>query len=239
MVSSYSLKLLRKEKIAKSVWGFSLERPKNFTFLPGQYIRIFAPQLGENVFRDFSITSIPSDKEKITIAVKHGISDYKKNLFSISVGSELSVEAPLGRFYLQENEKHSLVFLAGGVGIAPFYSMIGDLTQNKKQISLTLFASFSTVEDILFANELKSMQTANKNLQVVHTITQKEKSLKKWNGETQRISKDLFKKYIPDLSNPKFLISGSPSFVSDMESLLLQLEVELEKIRTEIFLGFY
>src|SRR5579872_7472941 len=100
----YPLKLLKKEKIAGNAWQFTLERPKDFVFLAGQYVRIFDPVVGESVFRDFTIASSPFDRKRLTLIVKEGISEYKKHLFALEVGQALFVEAPLGRFVIQDEE---------------------------------------------------------------------------------------------------------------------------------------
>lgn len=238
MASKLFLTLIKKVPLTHNVTSFVFERPKDFDFSPGQYVRIFDPIVGEGIFRDFTISSSPFEKQTIMLTIKHGITDYKKRLFVMPIGSKFSVEAPMGRFYLQEGEIRPQVFLAGGVGIAPFYSMVTYVTHRKSDVPVTLIASYATPEDILFASELDDLEKENKYLQVVHTISQPEKSKIAWNGHSGRINKSLLQQYIADISLPQFLISGSPSFVSDMEDLLMQMHVELNQVRTEVFLGF-
>lgn len=239
MASRLSLKLHKKIPLTHNVTSFVFRRPEGFNFLPGQYVRIFDPIVGEPIFRDFSIVSSPFERNELTLVIEHSVSEYKKRLFSQQIGSEFWVEAPMGRFYLSEVEKRPQVFLAGGVGVAPFYSMIQSLTSQKKELPLVLITSYSTVEDILFAHELEDLQKQNSYLQIVQTISQPERSQTKWSGDTGRINEDLIMRYVKDIRIPQFLISGSPSFVSDMEDLLLQMGLGLNQIRTEVFLGFY
>ena len=237
-MSKYTVRLLDKEKIAQNVWKFTFTRPGSLDFVPGQYVRIFHPESEEKIFRDFSFSSSPSEIDTFSLTIKEGRSEYKKMLFSLPLQSDVPIEAPMGRFYLQEGEKKPLVFIAGGVGIAPFYSMIVNILQKHEGLPMTLFASFSTVEDVLFFNELKKIEEAHENIQIIYTITQPQKSYLQWNAHTGRISEDLIRKYVQHLSADQFLLCGSPSFVSDMENLLLKMDVSPEQLRTEIFLGF-
>lgn len=238
MVSKLLLTLKKKVLLTHNVTSFVFKRPNNFDFSAGQYIRIFDPVDGENVFRDFTISSSPLDKESLIVTIKQGRTEYKKRLFGMPLGTKFYVEAPMGRFYLRENEIRPHVFLAGGVGVAPFYSMIVSLAERKSDLPVTLIASYTTPEDVLFGAELESLQKQNPYLEIVHTISQPEKSKEQWQGQRGRINERLIREYIQNLSVPQFLISGSPSFVSDMEDLLLRMKVGLDQIRTEVFLGF-
>lgn len=238
MALRYLLTLLAKEKIASNAWAFTLEQPEGFDFKPGQYIRIYDPIVGESVFRDFTIASSPFEKNHMLLILKEGISEYKKNLFSINVGGKLLVDAPLGRFYLHEEEKIPLVFVAGGIGITPFYSMIQYVKEKKLNLPITLIASFSRVEDMVFSTELKELEKQSSNLKIVYTITKPEQSVVHGNLHTGRISDELIQTYVHDISDPIFLISGSPSFVIDMEDLLTNMKVSSSHIRVEVFLGF-
>lgn len=235
MVSQLKLTLLKKEKIAKNVWLFRLKRPKNFIFFPGQYIRIFDPVLGQLIFRDFTIASSPFNQQTLDLILKEGVSDYKKNLFAVKEGKEILVNAPMGRFYLENTENSELVFLAGGVGISPFYSMLQYIQKKKLDLHVTLIVSFSSFEESIFYEELEKF-SADRNVLIIPTFT---KSVpKNWKGNVGRISKELIKKYMKISKNKNFWICGSPTFVNDMESMLLMIGVSLENIRTEIFLGF-
>lgn len=236
MAKALQLRLLSKEKIAKNVWSFILERPKDFNFYAGQYVRIYDPVLGDPIFRDFTIASSPFDKNGLMLIIKEGISSYKKNLFSVMVDKYLSVNAPMGRFYFDDTESSSIVCLAGGVGVAPFYSMAQYLVEKKLSNQLMIIASFSSPDESILTKELEEHDELNKNIKTVITFT---KALpKNWKGEKGRISKDLIKRYNSEISNKTFWICGSPSFVSDMEGILTEMNIELGNIRTEVFLGF-
>jgi len=238
MALRHRLTLFKKEKVASNAWAFVLEQPEGFEFRAGQYVRIFDPVVGESVFRDFTIASSPQQKDNLLLIVKEGISEYKQHLLGLEIGEKLLVDAPLGRFYIQDEDRSSLVFIAGGIGITPFYSMITDSIERNLSIPITLISSFSKVEDMLFFKELNEMEQISNNLQIAYTITQPAKSSLPWDSHVDRISEDLIKEYVRDIYVPTFLISGSPSFVIDMEDLLTSMKIRSSQIKVEVFLGF-
>ncbi len=230
------VELLKKEKVAENIYSFTFASPKGFSFLPGQYVRIFHPYLGESIFRDFTISSSPQDKEKFTLTIKEGISEYKKMLFSLPIGSRLPVQAPMGQFYIDNDEKGSHVFLAGGIGITPFYSMITYAQEENMQMSMTLLVSYTNPEKSLYMQDIRGISTHMQSLKIIVTFTKI--SPKDWKGENGRISSGMLKKYVPSVVGKTFRIAGSPTFVSDMEDLLIGIGVSLGQIKTDIFLGF-
>jgi len=235
MTSQLTLTFLTKEKIAINVWLFRLKRPENYTFFPGQYVRIFDPVEGQYIFRDFTIASSPLNHQTLDLIVKEGSSKYKEHLFAVGVGEEILVNAPMGRFYLEDTEASELVFLAGGVGISPFYSMMQYLHEKELDLPISLIVSFASPEETIFFEKLQQLDK-QKTIRVIPTFTKY--SPKNWKGEAGRISKELIKKYIVLDNKKTFWICGSPNFVADMENMLTEMNISLDKIRTEVFLGF-
>src|SRR5260221_5442694 len=152
-----SVVFLKKEKIAKDTWKFSFKRDKNFLFSPGQYGSMF---FGEDS-RDFTIASSPLEKDVFFFVTKNGRSVFKQKLFALSAGSAVVVAKPAGGFTLREDSTAPLVFLAGGIGITPFYSMITYAHAVGLKIQITLIASFSKKEYIIFYEELKKIEKEN------------------------------------------------------------------------------
>lgn len=217
---------LDERELAKNTWQFLFAKPKNFAFQAGQFTTLF---LGTDN-RDFTICANPFDKNYFSIVTKKGISDFKKNLFSLPKKSAVMMTKPAGGFILK-NDATPKVFLAGGIGITPFYSMIQEIISQKKNSDVILFASFSKKEDMFFYNELSHLQ--NKNIHVVYTLSQDD-----WHGEKGRISEKLLKKYIDDFHAKEYLIAGSEKMVEDMQELLSKMEISEEKIRVDIFTNY-
>ncbi len=221
------MQFYKKEKIAQDSWQFWFVKPEEFLLQAGQYITLFLHE--DN--RDFTVCMDLDNKNYFSIVTKKGKSEFKKNLFSLQPNRVLQISEPLGGFVLNKNNKLPKVFLAGGIGITPFYSMI--YSNKNTSIPLTLFASFSKKENVIFYNELQNIQRENKNIRIIYTLSQE-----KWDGEEGRISEKLVKKYVPNIQSTEFMIAGGEQMVYDTEKMLLQMKVPQEKIRVDIFTGY-
>lgn len=220
--------LLSKQQIAKDTWLFTFEK-KHTKHTAGQYTTMY---LG-NDNRDFTIASSPREEKTFSIITKKGISNFKKKLFSLRIGSALQMEQPAGGFVLPEDTKTAYVFLAGGIGMTPFLSMISFFHEKKYTMPLTLFVSFSKKEQMIFYDMLQKIQQENPFIRIIYTLSQDI-----WDKETGRISENLIKKYISDIHSVEYLIAGGEKMVEDTEKMLLDMGIEESKIRIDIFTGY-
>lgn len=235
MPEEFFLPFLKKVQVAKDAYSFYFDRTNaNFNFVAGQYIRL---TLTVNPSHLFSIASSPLEKEYIRIITKITQSAFKKALLELMPGTEVKIFGPIGRFILQEEEKE-YVFLAGGIGITPFISIIDYVAGKNLSIPITFFVSFSTSQDMIFYNELTTIANDHPNIKVVYTITQPQDLEKSWQGETGRISEELIKKYISNINYPFYYIAGPPKMVEAMEQLTKAMGVSDDKIKKENFVGY-
>ena len=224
-----SVVFLGKEKIAKDTWKFSFQKDANFIYQPGQYVSVF---LGEDT-RDFTIASSPLQEQKFFLVTKNGKSTFKKNLFALSPGTMIPVKHPAGGFVMREEDTTPLVLLSGGIGITPFYSMIAYADAMKLQIPITLIASFSKKEYMVFDEELQAIKRENPLMKIIYTLSQDI-----WENDKGRISQEHIKKYVNNLGNKSFMIAGSEKMVENTEELLLSMGIDSSKIRIDIFTGY-
>jgi ferredoxin-NADP reductase len=145
--------------------------------------------------RYFTISSSPLDKKYLRVITKVIQSSFKMTLDSLKPGDPVSFFGPNGTFYLYEEEP-SHVFLAGGVGMTPFISMIQYAAAKNLQNQLTLLVSFVTPQNFIFFDELSQISKEHQNIHVVYT--------------TERISPELLKKNIPSVTKPLYYITGPP-----------------------------
>lgn len=188
--------------------------------------------------RFFSITSSPLDKQSLTIMTRIIQSKFKKTLLNLSPGTTVKFFGPVGRFVFDETITRLHIFLAGGIGITPFRSMLLYAAEKNLSVPITLFVSFSTVEDIVFYDELIKISADHPNIKVVYTVTKPEASEKPWSGETGRISEDLIKKHAPDFMNSVFYVSGPPPMVDGMLMMVQEMGVPEEQVKKEKFVGY-
>ncbi len=238
----FFLPFLKKEKVSKDAYSFYFDRKSSdFIFLPGQYIRMTLPienpdERGKSRF--FSVSSSPLEKDYLTVTTRIIQSSFKKSLAELVPGTQVKFFGPTGQFIFYEEEIIQHVFLAGGIGITPFRSMITYAAAKRFNTSITLFASFSTVEDMIFYNELTEIATNNPNIKIVYTITHPENLQTSWQGETGRISENLIKRYITDPLQSLCYIAGPPIMVLGMETMVKEMGIAQEKIKKENFIGY-
>lgn len=238
----FYLPFIKKEQVSKDAFAFYFDRTKvQFDFLPGQYVRMYLPGTdidGRGDKRPFTLASSPFEKEHVMIITRVIQSTFKKRLSELSVGEKIKFYGPMGGFVLHEEEKSEQVFLAGGIGITPFLSMISYVDGKKLPLKITLFVSFSTVEDVIFKEKLEEIAQRNRNIKMVYTVTKPEESRLPWNGETGRISEELIRKYIKDYLKTLYCIVGPPAMVSAIEELVSKMGVSSQRILIENFTGY-
>lgn len=229
--------LVDKKEIAKDTWQFVFRRPKNFSFLPGQYTTMF---FGTDN-RDFTIASNPLDTKHFFIVThskylgqgKKEVSSFKKKLFNAKLHTKITFKKPSGGFTFNEKDTTEHILLAGGIGVNVFYSMITYAHGKKLKNPLNLFVSFSKRQNIIFQEELEKIVKTNKHIQVIYSLSQDE-----WEGEKGRITTQLIQKYVPHFKKVKYLIAGGEGMVEDMQDILLKSGVKEENIRIDIFTGY-
>ncbi|MBI2032680.1 MAG: FAD-dependent oxidoreductase [Candidatus Levybacteria bacterium] len=227
-----------KEKLAKNTYSFYFFKKKlDLNFIPGQYLRmslnINKPDV-RGSSRYFTISSSPRNLEYLVFTTKIIKSSFKKRMFSLKKGEQVDFFGPVGYFDFNEKSNNQKIFLAGGIGITPFHSILQTIKDNKKIPNIILFSSFSTKEEVIFYDELKVIEKENSNIRVVYMLTRK--SL---NGfEKGGISEKLIRKYAPDYLKSEFFIVGSPSFEEQIFTLVKEMGIPEERIFKENFSGY-
>jgi len=237
------LKLIAKKKEAENTKSFLFEPEKEFDFLPGQYFYFTLPKLNykdsRGATRHFTIANSPTEGKNIFIATRmRKSSGFKKTLDEMEIGSLIEGEGPSGIFVLDENDKGPHVFLAGGIGITPFRSIVKNVVDKKLKTPIHLIYSNSTPEQITFRSELEKWAKKSRNIRLDMTCSQTEGSKEKWGGLTGRIDENLIKKLVPDISKQTFWVCGPPAMVDAMEKALGKLRITSDKVHSEKFSGY-
>lgn len=210
------LKVIDIKKEVNSCFSLILEKPKGFSFYAGQYLDV---ELGDDT-RAFTISSSPTERF-LMITPKKGITPFKKYLENLKPGDEITTSHPAGTFTLDESSP--AVFLAGGIGITPFRSMIKYAMDQKLTTPITLFYSNSD-DEFLFKRELHGWKKNLPNLNIIyHNSSQ--------NGHLT---------HLPPTSHqlPIYYLAGSHSFVNDMARMLIGSGVDETNIRYDRFDGY-
>lgn len=217
-------KILNIRKDTEDISTFTLEIEKEIDFKPGQAITLI---VGDKRAA-YSICSSPSNKKIIQITAKyHSDGHFSPFFFKKQVGEFVDFIGPYGNFILKENEADEYYFIAGGVGITPFRSMILFATEKNLTSKLNLFYSAKDPKEFLYEKEFRQLEEKGK-LHNYFTVTRE----KEHNFETGRFDKEKLKKIITN-KNALFYICGSREFVTAIEVSLVEIGIEKHRIRKE------
>jgi ferredoxin-NADP reductase len=239
--TTYLVKLKDRRQVAECTMAFLFEKPEGFTFKAGQSIdmTLINPSEtdGEGNGRTFSIASAP-DEGMLLFATRMRDTAFKRVLGAMPIGSQVKVEGPFGNLVLHNNQARAAVFLAGGIGITPFRSIL--LRAAREQLSHRLFLFYANrrPEDAPFLEELQALQRHNLNYTFVPTMTDIGRSHRPWQGETGVINQEMLAKYLKNIVSPIYYLAGPPGMVRAMRTLIHSMTVDDDDIRTEEFAGY-
>jgi ferredoxin-NADP reductase len=240
-LSSFDTQLVERREIAEGTMAFHFARPAGFQFKPGQSVRITLVDPPETDVkgnaRAFSIASAPGE-DRLMIATRMRDTAFKRVLKTMGPRAKVQIRGPAGKFALDEGATRPCAFLAGGIGITPFISMLRQATTEKSGRKLYLFYGNRRPEDAAFLDELQPLQARNPNYRLIATMAEMEKSRQPWTGETGFIGKDLLARYLADFAAPAYYIAGPPAMVETMQEMLASVGVNAEDVRTDEFYGY-
>ena len=234
------LSLKWKKQLSTDTFAFAFKRIPDLKFIPGQYMEWTLPHKNADSRgnrRYFSVASSPTE-ENIIMAVKFYTpsSSYKKKLLSLNTGEKIIAAQVAGDFTLPENLKKPLVFIAGGVGIAPFRSMIQYIIDKNLSADIILLYTNRTKEDILFSDIFERAKP--QGVKTIYNLTDLKSVPEDWQGTTGYITKELIQKEIPNYQNRVYYLSGPQLMVQNFERTLLDAGVKQNKIKTDFFPGY-
>lgn len=237
------LKLIEKRVEAKGTKSFFWESEKKTEWLAGQYFYFTLPKLNypdpRGATRHFTISSSPTEDNVLRLTTRiRKESGYKKTLDELKIGSEIEAAGPNGTFILDEKEAGNHVFIAGGIGVTPFRSMIKYAIDNNIGSKITLIYSNSTPEEIAFYTEFVDWAAKWPNLKLAITVTHPEESKQIWKGLTGRIDLAMIKKYSEGINDPTYWLCGPPAMIDGVEEVISKMKIPDNKLRTEKFTGY-
>ena len=207
------------DKVIEIVMSTKGERLK---YQAGQYIFISFRNGGVSKdIHPFSITSGIFDS-KLRITVK-SFGKYTTRLRNLKIGAEAIIEGPFGVFSYLKNQNKNQVWIAGGVGITPFLSMLRSLKE--KDYKIDLYYCVGTQSEIVFYEELKKISFENNNFRIIPVC-----------GDVHgRIDIKTIKSISGNILEKDFFLCGPPLMMKGVRSLLLENNVRNENIHSEEF----
>ena len=241
LVTDQACKLMRREEVAEGTMAFHFEKPSEFNFTAGQFADVTLtdpPETDvEGNTRTFSIASPPFENE-LVFTTRMRDTAFKRSLKNVPLATEVKIGSAGGSFTLHKNPAKPAVFLAGGIGITPFLSIVRQADRDKLPQQLYLFYSNRRPEDAAFLDTLQTLETTNPNFRLICTMTEMSKSKKEWKGETGLLDKKMLSRHLTVLRVPIYYIAGPPTMVAAMRQTLVSAGIEEDDIRAEEFSGY-
>lgn len=163
------LKLIEKEHLVDNVWAFRFQPSEPLMWTAGQYVRVELPHDNpdaEGTMRWFTDSAAPYEGiMQITTRVTD--STFKQALAKLETGGELQlVESPEGDFVWQDSSM-PLVFIAGGIGVTPFRSILKQRAHDKLPLNVTLIYGSRTA-DVPFKDEFDAWAASDNQLKILY-----------------------------------------------------------------------
>ncbi len=223
----YNLQLIKKDSLTPNTIQLSFLSQPPITFSPGQYLEWSLPHQNADIRgfrRYFTISSSPTEKEiQLTFKISPNSSSFKNSILELNVGDNVTASHLAGDF-TPHNKVDDMVFIAGGIGITPFRSIIKYfLDKNLKKNIYLLYASTNQSDFVyksLFEQAKKQI-----GLKTEYFVS----------SQNQRITPETIKK-IEAYQKYTYFISGPDAMVQHYKKMLQSLG--LKSIKTDYFPGF-
>jgi ferredoxin-NADP reductase len=225
------LRLKQKIRLSHDVYDFvfALDKPINFT--PGQYMEFTFEHPGTDDRgnrRYLSLASSPTEADlRVGVKFENPPSSYKRNLFEITSNQKVAAGQLIGDFTLPKDPTRKLVFIAGGIGITPFRSMIKYLIDKNERRDIVVIYVAKNPDDFVYKDVLEAARTrlGVRTFYIASSV----------NGHLDANS---IANGIPDYAQRFFYLSGSHNMVTSFEEVLKNLNIPGRQIITDYFPGF-
>ena len=211
--------------------AFHFTKPPGFVFKPGQAITLFLtdpPPEPNSRQRIFSLVSAPFETElAIATRMREG-SAFKRALKSLPPGAGLELKGPRGVMTLHEDRSRAAVFIAGGIGITPFMSMLRQAAHDRLERPLLLLCSNRRQEDTPFLAELRELERQSGSFRLLARMTDVDGF----------VDQATIERFVGDAPAPLYYLAGPPAMVEAMKTILRGGVVGDEDVRSERFFGY-
>lgn len=221
-MSEYVVKILEANFITHDVKRFVVEKPKGYTFIPGQAtdVSINLPEWKDKL-RPFTFTGLTKwDYLEFLIKIYPEHKGVTDKLEELNAGKELILHEPFGAIQY----KGPGVFIAGGAGVTPFIAILRELHRTKQVVGNTLICSNKTSRDVILGDELAQILKEN-----FINLYSRENVI----GYLDRhIDRNFLIENVSDFSK-HFYICGPESFVKDISAILIELGATMDLLVIE------
>lgn len=223
---------LNKKEESPDVVSFIFNKPDaDFSWLAGQFLHYTLPHAqadDRKTERYFTIASAPHEGNiMITtrFAGQDKSSSFKKALFAMKIGDTIEAAGPDGDFILSDPNK-TYIFIAGGIGITPYHSILLDMDHKNLPMNVTLLYASKNKDNVVYKDELEALAAKHPTFKIHYFFN------------TEQIDEAAIKNIVPDLARPIFYVSGPEPMVEMFEKMLPQMGIPEDSIKKDYFPGY-
>ena len=211
--------------------AFRFAKPAGFAFKAGQSVSVALiepPAEPNSARRTFSLASAPYEEELVVATRMREGSAFKRALKSLPLGAPVRISGPLGDMTLHEDAARPAVFIAGGIGITPFRSML--LQAEHDRLPQQLFLAYSNRHrgQAAFIGELEALAQRNARFRLFARMTDSEGFM----------TQEALEEFIGKAASPVYYLAGPPGMVEAMNAVLGRMGMGADDVKSEEFYGY-
>ncbi len=219
------IQFMHSKKTAEDIYSFYFQNPDKLRYVAGQFIELTIEHENPDsrgTKRWFTLSSSPTEELLcITTKISDKHSSYKKALQNLKQGSSVRISESMGDFILPKDASIPIVFIAGGIGITPYRSMIKWLHDTKSRRSIELLYFAVDESHIAFREDISQPFVARTFV-----------------TDGTKLSFDLLSSYITDVRDKHIYISGPEKMTESFVAELLSSGFTKQTIITDYFPGY-
>jgi benzoate/toluate 1,2-dioxygenase reductase component len=197
--ASYTGTVVELSQLSSTTVRIAIDIPNRaeLTFLPGQYVNIAVPDT--DVTRSYSFSNAPHE-ERLTFLIKITPGGVMSTYLTdrAAVGDAITFTGPHGSFFLRESDRPVLM-LAGGTGLAPILSMLGQLRAEGSRRRGHIIYGVNTDEDLVALDVLADITAGLPGFAYDHCVV---------DPASTAVNKGPEKAYVTSLISPAHLYDG-------------------------------
>lgn len=236
------LRLKQRVQLSPDTFEFVFRPSRKLAFAPGQYMEWTLghqdPDSRGNR-RYFTLASSPTEADlRLGVKFYDKSSTFKQAMLSLDGREEIVASHLAGDFVLPRNPKQKCIFIAGGIGVTPFRSMLKYLLDTGQRRPIVVFYVNKTFRDIVYKDVL-DRAWKELGIETIYTLTDTRRMPPPpwWKGRIGYITPQILRAHVPDYARCMFYISGPKGMVDSFKELLVRLRVPDNHIKTDYFAG--
>jgi len=228
------VRVQNKEQLGEDVMVLHLQLPasEQLTFMAGQYIEFL---LKDGRRRAFSIANAPHEKGFIELHIrKIAGGHFTEQVFNeMPVKTILRIEAPLGSFFLREQNDKPIIMVAGGTGFAPVKGMIEHMVFNQITRPVYLYRGARQVSDLYMDDLCQRWAQFMPNIQYIPVISDGNDG-DNWDGRRGLVHQAVLEDHA-DLSGFEVYVCGAPGMVDIAKQTFVERGLPEEEFYSDAF----